>query len=101
MPAFKKSLESPTVLAALVVGVTTVSVALSGTIAAGISAYFQRQTDREKAQIETKRLLLGAAVGNMGTIPERLKLFIDAGLIDDRDCKLHRIYLKDEACVPR
>jgi hypothetical protein len=85
---WQSKLQNPTVIAAIVAGITTLAVTLAGVITSTISAYYQAESEKERQQMETRRTVIVQSISTAGTVEDKLRLYIASGLLDDDDCKL-------------
>jgi hypothetical protein len=97
---WRTMLENPTVIAALVAGITTLGVATAGVVQASVTAYFQRHSEKDRLASETRRVVLLETNKRNTTVEESIKFFIDSGLIEDEDCRLRKAILQSQDCVP-
>jgi hypothetical protein len=98
--SWQAKLQNPTVIAAMVAGITTFAVTLAGVISSTISAYYQGESAKSLAELDTKRLLIIEANRTNPNVEDRLRFFIASGLLHDDDCKLRTAILKMVDCVP-
>jgi hypothetical protein len=100
MSTWKRRFESPVVLAASVASLTTLCITLVTAGSALWTAHIQSMTDIEKSRRETKRVLLIEAF--RAYPPEKQLLsYIESGVLEDNDCKLHTAILHSPDCKPK
>jgi hypothetical protein len=97
--SWQAKLQNPTVIAAVVAGITTLAVTIAGVISSSISAYYQGESEKTRAEMETRRDLIIEANKTNLNVEDRLRFFIASGLLNDDDCKLRKAILKMVDCV--
>ena len=101
--SWKKRFENPAVLAASVASLTTFCIgavtassawwtARVQSEAAVEKAKIEAKADDDKSQRETKRALVISAVAS-GSPELKLQTYLNAGILDDQDCKLRILIL--------
>lgn len=107
MTTWKKRVENPVVLAAVVASLTTLFIGLITAGLATLTAYFQSNAEIEKARLQDQSaqrqaknsLIVSAFAGQSSA--DRLVAYIASGVIDNSDCKLRKVLLHyNESCRP-